>query len=382
MNFDSLAGLTDRQLLEHVKRLATREREATACLIASLAELDERRLFLGEGFPSLFAYCTQALHLSEHAAYNRIEAARAARKWPVILQVIADGSVTLTAVRLLAPSMTDANQRELLAAATHKTKREVEQIVAALRPKPAVPSIVRRLPTPKPVAPAGLAIDGIATQPTAVSRPSEPQLGVPSMQLRRPAVIARLAPERYKVQMTVSRETHDKLRRVQDLLRHQVPDGDPAVVFDRALTVLLRDLEARKFAHVSHPRPARSATPGSRHVPAAIRREVWRRDEGRCAFIGKEGRCAEHGFLEFHHVVRFADGGPATAENLQLRCRAHNVYEAEEHFGSLFVREERATFSSFRNELRTSDGRQKRRNQLLVCKQAEAGSLVHTAPIF
>lgn len=59
----------------------------------------------------------------------------------------------------------------------------------------------------------------------------------------RPAVIAPLAPERYKVQVTISRETHDKLRRVQDLLRHQVPDGDPAVVFDRALTLLLQDLE-------------------------------------------------------------------------------------------------------------------------------------------
>src|SRR5438309_11051082 len=97
-NFHGVAALTDRQLLAHVKTLAASEREATANLIASLAELDERRLYLGEGFPSLFAYCTQALHLSEHAAYNRIEAARAARKWPVIFQMIADGSVTVTAV--------------------------------------------------------------------------------------------------------------------------------------------------------------------------------------------------------------------------------------------------------------------------------------------
>src|SRR5688500_2883798 len=147
-NFESSASLTDRQLLEHVKMLVTSEREATARLIASLAELDERRLYLGEGFPSLFAYCTQALHLSEHAAYNRIEAARAARQWPVILQMIADGAVTLTAVRLLAGSLTDDNHRQLLDEATHKSKRQVEQMVAALRPQPPVPSTVRKLPNP------------------------------------------------------------------------------------------------------------------------------------------------------------------------------------------------------------------------------------------
>src|ERR1700737_4681099 len=113
-NVQSLASLSDRQLLAHVGTLAAKERRATAALIASLAELDARRLHLGEGYASLFVYCTQALHLSEHAAYNRITAARAARQWPVIVQMIADGSVTLTAVRLLAGSLTDLNHRTLL----------------------------------------------------------------------------------------------------------------------------------------------------------------------------------------------------------------------------------------------------------------------------
>src|SRR6058998_3019613 len=98
-----LASLTNEQLLERIRTLATSEREATATLIAALAELDARRLYLGEGFSSLFTYCTQALHLSEHAAYNRIEAARAARRLPMILELVAEGAVTLTTVRLLAP---------------------------------------------------------------------------------------------------------------------------------------------------------------------------------------------------------------------------------------------------------------------------------------
>ena len=65
----------------------------------------------------------------------------------------------------------------------------------------------------------------------------------------------------------------------------------------------------------------------------SVRREVWARDEGCCAFVGTNGRCAERGFLELHHVVPFADGGEATVENLQLRCRAHNQHEAELWFG-------------------------------------------------
>jgi HNH endonuclease len=350
----SLAGLTDEQLLLKVKALAAREREATAQLLASLAELDVRRLYLAEGFSSLFSYCTEGLHLSEHAAYNRIEVARATRKWPVVLQMIADGAVTLTVVRLLVPSLTDDNHRRRLDAATHKSKREVEQMVAAWHPQPPVPSIVRKLPTPGPLTRCASVLDCAepATVATAaLAAEPQPVRAVTSLPQRRPAVVAPLTPERYKIQMTVSRETHDKLRRVQDLLRHQVPDGDPAVVFDRALTLLLQDLERKKLAAAQRPRPARASAPGSRHVPAAVRREVWKRDAGQCAFAAETRRCTERGFLEFHHVVPFADGGPTTAENLQLRCRAHNVYEAEQHFRPLFVREVPCDYSSFRNEL-------------------------------
>jgi 5-methylcytosine-specific restriction endonuclease McrA len=156
-----------------------------------------------------------------------------------------------------------------------------------------------------------------------------------------------LAPERYKVQFTVSGETYAKLRRAQDLLRHTIPDGDLAAVFDRALTALLDRLARTKLATTARPRAGRSATPGSRHLPAAVKREVWTRDGGRCAFVGANGRCTETGFLEWHHVVPYADGGSAAVENVELRCRAHNAYEAERFFGpQLFVREERPRFAT------------------------------------
>jgi 5-methylcytosine-specific restriction endonuclease McrA len=172
-----------------------------------------------------------------------------------------------------------------------------------------------------------------------------------------PARIAPLSPVRYQIQLTVSRETHDRFRRAQALLRHTLPSGDAAEIFDRAITLLVEALERRRFAETSRPRvPAATSrasdTGQKRHVPAAVRRDVWRRDAGRCAFVGREGRCHETAFLEFHHVEPYAAGGEATVANIQLRCRAHNAFEARQFFGDGVVRESRTawTANSFRNE--------------------------------
>ena len=291
-------------------------------------------------------YCTRSLHLSEHAAYGRIEAARAAREFPVILDLLIDGSITLTTVCLVASHLTSDNHRGVLENVRHKSKREVEQVIAAMRPMPAVPSLVRRLPDPKPAASgAPITSTDIAAAGSGSASSLTPQ-GVAARPA--PANIRPLAPERCKVQLTIDRATHDKLRQVQNLLRHVVPNGDPAAIFDRALTVLLQDLERRKLAQVERPRQLTPSGVRSRHVPAAVRRAVWKRDDGRCAFIGTDGRCAERGFLEFHHVVPFADGGETTSGNLPLRCRAHNAHEAREHFGVPAV-ERRSSVSATRS---------------------------------
>jgi 5-methylcytosine-specific restriction endonuclease McrA len=339
-----LAHLTDEQLLAEVVGLAARERQATAELIRSLMELDARRLCLAQGYSSLFTYCTQVLHLSEHAALGRIEVARAARRLPAILDRLLDGSLTVTNVRLLAPHLTEQNHREVLASARHKSKRDVEAIVAKLRPLPDVAASVRKLPDRKVPFETAPALDPRPTLTVAVPNEPAPPAAVAAPALRHRPVVAPLAPERYKVQITVSRETHDRLRRAQDLLRHSIPDGDVAAVFDRALTLLIDHLEKQRFAATSRPRDTPQRPGSSRHIPATVRREVWARDEGRCAFVGAAGRCEEMGFLEFHHVVPFAAGGAAEAANIQLRCRPHNAFESELFFGTGIVRETRAAW--------------------------------------
>jgi len=324
----SFAHLSDDELLATVKRLATIECRATAALVRSLMELDVRRLYLGEGYSSLFTYCTQALHLAEGAAYNRIEAARAARRFPAILTALEDGAVTLTTVRLVAPHLTSANHEDVLARARHKGKREVEALVASLRPLPSVPSTIRKLPEPRQVL-----LDTKLVVPMSTTAARSPLVVTPAIAMAPRPTETPLAPERYKLQFTISGETHAKLHRVQALSRHVIPSGDTSEIFDRALTLLLQDLERRRCAAVTSRRAAPTTVGGSRHIPASVKREVWRRDEGRCAFIGREGRCTERGFLEYHHVRPYATGGAATTANIELRCRAHNAYEASLFLG-------------------------------------------------
>lgn len=259
--------------------------------------------------------------------------------------MLEDGSVNLTTVVLLGAHLTSENYREVLDMARHKSKQEVLELVARLRPQPDVPASVRKLPTTRHAAASTAALQGAAAvlaaaavQPTddaqAIAAPSPPAPALVPPPVQR-GVVAPLAPERYKIQCTVGAETYEKLRLAQDFLRHQIPDGDPAKIFDRALTALLEELGKQKFAAAACPRGNRGTTAGSRHIPAEVRRAVWSRDGARCAFVGRTGRrCTERGFLEFHHVAPYCAGGEPTVDNIQLRCRAHNGYDAELYFGS------------------------------------------------
>jgi hypothetical protein len=348
------SSLSEPDLLLETKRVAGVERGATAALLALLAEIDSRESYVRLGFSSLFAYCTSVLRLSEPAAYSRITAARKARQFPEILSLIGGGELSLTTVGLLAPHLTEETGYSLFEAARFKSKREVERLVAALHPQPDIASSVRALPVRREASSVGLADRPKADEQGSMVLPCDRPTGAgesartpatemaasvnSSVAVRQPTLIAPLATRRYLIRMTVGEETHEKLQRARDLLRHVIPDGDPASIVDRALTVLLQQTERTKIGAVARPRLAPGASGdrargGQRHVPAHVRRAVWARDQGRCAFVGTEGRCIETGRLEFHHVVPFARGGPTTEGNLQLRCRVHNAFEADEIFG-------------------------------------------------
>ncbi len=161
------------------------------------------------------------------------------------------------------------------------------------------------------------------------------------------AVIAPLSEETFKFQFTGSRACHDKFRQAQDLLRHRIPDGDLATIVEKALDLLIEQVKKERFAtgRKARPAPADEADAAtSRHVPDAIKREVFERDGGRCTFTDEHGgRCGETGALEFDHLDGFARTHLHRADRIRLLCRAHNQHAADQMYGRAFMERARAS---------------------------------------
>lgn len=354
-NESELKNISDDVLLRRLAELVRRSRRVEAVLVAHIAEVDARRLYIRDA-PSMFAYCTQVLHLSEHEAYARIAAARASRRHPALLLMLEDGRLHLSAIGKLAPHLTDANAEDLLARAAHRTKSEIEDLVAEIAPRPDLAAVVRKLPVREGAAPASqLGPDRVAARgavlpllavvtSAAVSEAGRAPQDSPGAVLPPPAppppAVTPLSPARYGVQFTAGGELRDKLARLQTLLR-----CDLASAIEAAVDEKLARVEAKRFGSTTAPRSSLDATdtaPRSRHVPAAVRRAVRARDADRCTFRLRDGsRCPERRGLEFHHRDPYGRGGTHDPENVCLMCRGHNAYEAELDFGTEHIERHR-----------------------------------------
>jgi hypothetical protein len=350
-----MRSLSDDELLRRLSESLQQSRRVEADVIALIAEVDERRLYAHEASPSMFTWCTDALHLSEHEAYLRITVARASREHPMLLTMLRDGRLHLSGAAKLAPHLTRTNRGGLLKRATHKTKRQIEELIAELAPRPEAPAVLRKLPDrrektpPAVIGELGLkpAVSGGGPPAPAPKQvvPGTAQLGLDRVATAwaspevRPAVMEPVAPARFRVRFDASAALRAKLERLQALMRHSVPDGDLAKIIDVAVTEKLERLEAKRFAKTKSPRKSLAETdtaPTSRHIPAAVRRAVHERDRGRCTYVDARGRrCKARERLEFHHDGRpFGRGGDHSLENVRLACRAHNALLAEQDYGT------------------------------------------------
>jgi len=333
----AIAVMNDEDLIACTRDLARKSCGVEAQLLHHLGEIDARALPSQRAYPSMIAFCMKELGFSEGAAYYRIQVARAARRIPAILQALASGQVHLAGLRVLAPHLDEENHERVLAEAAGKSKREIEELVARLSPEPPVPDAIRKLPQRVPALPL-TGTDASAPTPATpldrhLSRPATPFDRHDSRQ----PIVAPLSADKFKIQFTGSRELRDKLRQAQDLLRHRVPGGDLAGVFERALDALIANLLKERFALGRTPRGRQSTVAvfsASRHVPAHIKRAVWERDGGRCAFIAEDGRrCFETGGLEFDHIDGWARTHVHDVDRIRLTCRAHNQHAAEQLYG-------------------------------------------------
>jgi len=324
---DSTAAIpvmNDDDLVASARELARKSNRVEAELLLYLGEIDARKIYRERASPSMIAFCMREFNFSEGAAAYRIHVARAAREIPAILDALRSGAVHLSGLRVLVPHLNAENHEKVLALAAGKSKREIEELAAALSPQPPVPDVVRKLPNRELLL--------VAPTAAAGSTPSQSQ--------RRP-VVAPLSADTFKIEFTASRATHDKLRKAQDLLRHRIPNGDLAEVFDKALDVLIEKLLKERFAVGRKPR--RPLAPGpvasaSHEAPDPMKREVYERDEGRCTFVDEHGnRCPATGLLEFDHLEGFAQTHVHDVKTSRLLCRVHNQLLAEQLYGRKFM---------------------------------------------
>jgi len=250
MQVPSLQHIQKQQLLRDFSDLVEKDRRDTATMLAYIAEIDRRKLYLEHAYPSMFAFCTKRFHMSEAVAARRIRAGRATCRFPCILGMVARGELHLSGIHQLAGHLTENNHKEVLQHAKHRSMREIEKLIAEISPKPDVPSSVRALPFRK--AESRLPVETTPQSPST-PQPSSPA-PVPAKSSSRPVP---LAPRRYKLQVTIGQETRDKLSELQALLSHQIPDGDPARILERALDALLIETKKKKASLTEKPRPNR-----------------------------------------------------------------------------------------------------------------------------
>jgi hypothetical protein len=405
------------ELLASLSTLVRRGNDLTADVLAHLAELGERRLYLELGFSSLFAYCTESLGMSESAAGRRIAAARVCRRYPEAFARVARGELHLSALCSLGPCLNQENAAELFDACSRRSSRQVEELLAARFPKPDIRDSIRRLPqraeagveSNVQIEPSSNGVHASATIPArdkqelasegpllvSVSDAPVPSAAAPALGARAQSssrvTLEPLSADRFGVRFTADTEFRDLLARVRALASHRLPNADLPSLIKLALNAYLRELEKTRFGVGRKPRVAAPATAGptarsavpsrklepaamqaiqegaepdapepgsapisaptskslptvgsktkrSRHVPAAVTREVYLRDERQCTFVAKDGRrCAARHFLELDHVQPWALGGASDAGNLRLRCRAHNQLHARKLFGRRYM---------------------------------------------
>jgi len=332
------AATLSRRLAE----LAGDERAVQVEFLLHLEEFDRRQAWLEAGYPSLWEFCLRVLHLREGAAARRIRAMRVLRRLPDLATPLRDGRICLSTVGLLDPVLTAESAEELVARAAYKTKAEVEELVVSLRPRSAPRDGVRRLAERQEAVPSLLLATTTAAPtptPTAIAAPAQPT---------RPTVRP-VAADTWSLRVTVDAGFKQELDQLTELLSHKVPGGDLAAVLREAVHCAIEKHGKRKGAvepsrkrarkaPASPPPAALRAGQPREPVTAEVRRQVWRRDEGRCAWVGPDGhRCGSRWRVEVDHIEAAALGGPSTPENLRLACGAHNRLHAEQTFGRPFM---------------------------------------------
>ena len=343
MHASAPSSLDSATLARRLGELAGHEREVQVEFLLHLAEFDTRRAWAEAGYRSLWDYLLRVVHLREGAAFRRIAAMRVVRRLPVVAEALRDGRLCLSTVAVLEQLLTEENVGELVARAAFLTKAEVQRLAVTLQPRTAPKDGLRLLPSKKaepretraPVDEPSTPAVSVATAPPT---PAALQLAPPPSR----ATLEPVTADTYSLRVTVDAALEKEIQELRALLSHKIPNGDLMAVLREAVQCALEKHRKRKGAAEparkrKSPVAAKAVTKtvcGREPISAAVRRDVWKRDEGKCTWRGPDGqRCGSTWKVELDHIRPAALGGPSTVENLRLLCRAHNALSAEHAFG-------------------------------------------------
>ncbi len=334
----SYMNLSDFDLRVEISKTRQEERELSLQLLYLLAELDARKLYVEDGYSSLFDFCVRKLGYSESGAYRRISTARCLSKFPQIATLLENGSVNSVTISLVSGICTAENVDELLRQIVGKSQKEVQVVVAKYKP---VAEPVRE--TIRPVVVAAKSKDDVPQSLFAANKipstaavlplgESKEVIGRELCSVEMPETVA----ARFELRFSVSEDTKKNFQKVQMLLSSKYPRG---VSIEQAFKELVDDYLNRRDRSERKGNERKVGTAqNSRFIPTSVRREVYRRDGGCCTYVSPDGvRCGSSWDVEMDHIVPFAAGGTNVPENLRLLCRRHNIHAAEKSFGKPFM---------------------------------------------
>ncbi len=318
------------------------------------------------GHSSLFYFLRRELRLSSAAAQYRKVAAELIQEIPGIVEPLRRGDLCLTSIIEAARVVTPENWQAVLPRFYGLSRREAMGVVAELQPHPAPP--LRTVVTPVRSAQAAR-IDAPAPQAFAlvdagdprvlpearassegysliVTSPGEVEVTAhsPSAPLPMPPVappgqlevealtVEPLTADLSRLHVTVSKDLLRKLEEVRDAMSHTMPGATDAELLEAGLDLLLAQAAKRRGLVA---RPQKKLRPSKRdHIPAHVRREVWKRDGGKCQWpLASGGICGATRDLELDHINPLSLGGTSTADDLRVVCRPHNDLAARQILG-------------------------------------------------
>jgi hypothetical protein len=308
------------------------ERSCLADLLLSVGDFEHRGLHRVMGHAGIFEYLHRSLRMSRGMAHYRMVASRLLRKFPELEEPIRDGRLCLTTVIELARVMNAENRDDVLPRFFGLSRQEARQVAAEIAPSAVLP---RRTVVSTFAALAVAASQGpLGGQSSTVELdPTRPGRGVPLDESARGATgsvpasprgfesarttVDPLNGREDRLHITVPREFLPMLRRARAGESHRNPGATDGEVLTAALEALLEKQAKRKAG-----------------VPAKVKREVVKRDQGKCQWkLADGGVCGATAKLEVDHVVPRGKGGPSTVENCRILCRSHNLEAARQAYG-------------------------------------------------